>query len=147
MNLLSEKSKMATLVTRYFVKIHKRFLHYGDCQIYVADRPFCSCGLLHWLRYMDYTLAKIIYPKFEADSCLEATGKKNIRLTKKRKEEYEQSMKILESVFGPLNRPSLEELKMDYDDMYKVLKFFPKKAFPGGFRRLKKWLEKEIAKN
>lgn len=149
MKLIAEEKYFSILVNRYFVKSKKQILHYGDCNIYAADKPFCSCGLLHWLRYMDYTLVGIIYPRFENDCWLEATGRKRRRQTKKQREEQKSALEILESVFGPLNkeRPSLEEIKMDYDDINKILKFFKKKDFPGGFRRLKRWLEQLVSRD
>lgn len=136
MNLESSKYTLKIIAERYFVKSKKQILHYGDCEIYAADRPFCSCGLLHQLNYLDYTLAKIIYPKFEDDNYLQASGIKRpkARVSKK-------TLKMLEKVFGPMPAVNLEELKMDYEDYKKVLiSSFGTKAF---IRRLDYWFKKE----
>lgn len=143
MSVFSNKRMLVIIASRYFVSSHKRFLHYGDCAIYLARRPFCSCGLLHQLQYLDYDLATIIFPNFEKDNRTQETGKRK----NKNKKETAGAMAILEKVFGPIQKPGFEELKMDYDDYNKILESrFTKKTFPNGFRRLKTWLRKKISK-
>lgn len=146
MQVHSETIKLKALITSYFWQSKKCFLHWGDCNIFSADRPFCSCGLLHRLHHLDYTLANIVYPKFESDMYLQDTGKRY----RKSKETASQkaARQILEDVFGPINvKASLEDLKWDYDDMKKVLNtLFTKKMFPSVFKRLERWLQKEVAK-
>jgi hypothetical protein len=67
------------------------------------------------------------------------------RKNKKSKKDIAKAMKLLEDIFGPIQKPSFEELKMDYEDMKKILDtLFTKKMFPGGFRRLEKWLQGEV---
>jgi hypothetical protein len=142
MKIASEIHKLTTLIKRYWVEGKKQFLHYGDCEIYSAHRSFCSCGLLHQLRYSDYTLAEIVYPRFTDDLYFQDIGS---RKKKKSKKETAEAMKLLESVFGPMQKPNYEDLKMDYDDMSKILNtVFTKKMFPGAFRRLENWVKKEV---
>lgn len=142
MKIASEIHKVKILIQRYWVECKKQFLHYGDCEIYSARRPFCSCGLLHQLRYLDYALAEIIFPRFSEDLYYQDMGSKR---RKKNKKEITEAMKILENVFGPIQKSSFEDLKMDYDDMKKIMDtLFTKKMFPSGFRRLDKWLQGEV---
>ena len=143
MNIASEVYKISMLVKSFFVESRKRFLHYGDCEIYRAERPFCNCGLLYRLNHLDYTLANIIYPEFENDVCLQETGSR--RKKKITKASQKEALELLEKIFGPRHKPSFEELKMDYDDMHKVLNtLFTEKMFPSAFRRLEKWIQKEV---
>lgn len=143
MSVLSNKYRLSVIVSRYFVPSHKKILHYGDCAIYLAQRFFCSCGLLHQLQYLDHALATIIFPKFEDELYYQDRGKKK----KKSKKETAEAMAILEKVFGPIQKSSFEELKMDYDDYNKILNScFTKKTFPYCFQRLKAWLKKEVSK-
>lgn len=145
MKIASEIHKVEVLIKRYWVECKKQFLHYGDCEIYSARRPFCSCGLLHQLRYLDGVLAEIIFPKYWDDLYYQDMGSRQ-KQKKKDKKGVEEAVKLLESVFGPMQKPSFEDLKMDYDDMKKILDtLFTKKMFPGGFRRLDKWLRDEVA--
>jgi len=40
--------------------------HHGDCRIYKAELPHCSCGLIHDLMIMP-SFADVIYPKYDDD--------------------------------------------------------------------------------
>ena len=92
-------------------------------------------------------MAGIVYPKFWDELYLQDTGEWPKKNNRKRKKEMEEGMKILEEVFGKLKRPSLEEIKMEYDDMYKALNsVFSPRMFPSAFKRLEKWLKDEISK-
>ncbi len=44
-----------------------RICHFGDCNIYNADFPFCDCGLICDLTPMDHSLALYLYPDFDKD--------------------------------------------------------------------------------
>jgi hypothetical protein len=91
---------------------------------------------------MDSTLAGIVFPKYWDDLYYQDMGS---RKKKKSNKEVAEAMKLLESVFGKMEKPSFEEVKMDYDDMYKVIdSYFTKRSFPGAFKRLDKWLQEEI---
>lgn len=119
----------------------KQILHYGDCEIYCAGKPFCSCGLLHQLHYLDHSFAGIVFPKFESDLSLQTNGKR-----RRNKKQEAEAMAILESVFGKMEPPSFLDLKWDYDDYKKLLNnCFTKKEFPRGFNRLDYWLKKKVA--
>lgn len=146
MKIQSEIYKLGVIKSRYFFASKKQLLHYGDCNIYAGRRPFCGCGLLHQLNYLDYNLANIIYPKYQDDEYLQFHGKRPI---KKKSQEEIESLKLLEKIFGPIKtKYSFEELKMDYDDYKKILKaHFTKKLFPICFGELKKWLHNEVAKD
>lgn len=144
MQVNSEINKLKRLSELYFAESKKQILHYGDCKIYKADRPFCDCGLLYRLDHLDFTLASIVFPNFNDDVYLQETGKKP---PKRETKEQKESMRILEEVFGKAERPSLEILKMDYDDMYKVINtLFTPKMFPSAFKRLDRWLKQEAAR-
>lgn len=145
MNIHSEINKLKTLIKSYFREDHKRFCHFGDCRIYSGTRTLCDCGLLYCLTHLDCTLATIIYPDFEAELYIQETGSK--KYPKQSKKQMAESMKLLEEVFGKIEKPSFEELKMDYDEMYKVLDtVFSPRMFPSAFKRLEKWLAAEIKK-
>jgi hypothetical protein len=142
MQVASEIHKLGILIKRYWVESRKQFLHYGDCEIHSAPRPFCSCGLIHQLRYLDSTLAGIIFPKYWDDLYYQDMGR---RRKKKSNAETAEAMKLLESIFGKIEKANFEDIKMDYDDMYKIIdSYFTKRNFPGAFKRLDKWLKKEV---
>ncbi len=141
MSIESQSRILLGIIARYFVPSKKLILHFGDCEIYLADRPFCGCGLLHDLQYLDCTLASIVYPKFNDDDYLQYHGKKKRRNRKKEAE----SLALLESVFGKIEPPSLEDIKWEYDDMKKILDLCCTHAtFPTAFKNLKKWLRKSV---
>src|SRR5581483_12173158 len=117
MSIAYQASVLSRIIIRYFDKSHKQIIHYGDCSIYLADRPFCGCGFLHQLYYLNSSLATIVYPKFEKDNYLQATGKKLIKSKKKEAE----TLAILESVFGKIDPPTISEIKYDYDKFKAVL--------------------------
>lgn len=143
MQVASEVYKLGILIKRYWVESRKQLLHYGDCEIYSAQRPFCSCGLLHQLGYLDSTLASIVFPKYWDDLHYQDIG--SHRQKKKSTKKMAETMKLLESVFGKMEKASFEEIKMDYDDMYKIIDtYFTKRNFPSAFKRLDKWLQKEV---
>jgi hypothetical protein len=144
MKIESEIHKLKKLIGSFFVESKKRFCHWGDCRIYSATRTFCDCGLLHRLNHLDYTLAEIVYPEFIDEMYIQDTGSRK----KKPKKETDEAMRVLEEVFGKPQKPSFEELKMDYDDMHRVLNtVFSPKMFPGAFKRLDKWLRNEVKRN
>lgn len=67
---------------------------------------------------------------------------------KKPKKETAKAIKLLEGIFGKMQKSSFEDLKMDYDEMFKILNtVFTPKMFPSGFRRLDKWLIEEVKKD
>jgi hypothetical protein len=145
MNVHSEITKLKNLAKSYFRRDFKRFCHFGDCRIYSSQRPLCDCGLIYRLNHLDCTLASIVYPDFEDQLYTQETGKRKKR--KISKKEMAESMKILEEVFGKIEKSSFEELKMDYDEMYKILDtIFSPRAFPAAFKRLEKWLTNEVKK-
>jgi hypothetical protein len=139
-----QSNKLDTIKDRYFFLSKKSVLHYGDCDIYQATRPFCSCGLIYQLNYLDYDFASIIYPKYSDDSYLQDHGKKR-RLNKKKDAE---NKKLFEEVFGILEPPSFEDIKQSYDSYNKALSIcFMPKEFPGAFKRLEKWLIKQVERD
>jgi len=145
MNIHAEINKLTTLIKSYFVAQHKRFCHYGDCRIYSATRSLCDCGLIYRLSHIDCTLASIVYPEFEEELYIQETGEKRAR--KVSKKERAEAMALLEKVFGKIEKSTLEELKMDYDEMFKIIDtVFSRRMFPGAYKRLDKWLAKEIKK-
>lgn len=145
MNFHAETSKLKSLVTSYFRGDLKRFCHCGDCRIYSANRPLCDCGLIYRLGHIDHTLAAIIYPEFDMELYIQETGKK--KYPKYNKKKMAEAMELLEKIFGKIEKPSLEALKMDYDEMYKIIDaVFSPKMFPAAYRRLKKWLADEVRK-
>lgn len=159
MNIASQSRNLNTIISRYFVSIHNQLLHYGDCEIYLGIRPFCGCGFLHLLGYLDYNLASIVYPQYENDLYLQDTGKKRRKNKKKDAEakdilekvfgkiEDAETKDILEKVLGKIDS-SFEELKYKYNNYEKILNnCFTKKDFPQGFRRLDNWLKKEVARD
>lgn len=145
MKIISEIHKITMLISSFFVESRKRFCHYGDCEIYRARKPFCNCGFLYKLNHLDYTLASIIYPQFMDEMYIQDMGE---RRKNKPKKETAEAMKLLEEVFGKIQKSSFEDLKMDYDEMFKILNtVFTPKMFPSGFRRLDKWLREEVKKD
>lgn len=143
MNFHAETVRLKTLIKFFFREDLKRFCHCGDCRIYSATRPLCDCGLLYRLSHLDYTLTTVIYPEFEAELYIQETGNK--KPPKQSKKQMAESMKLLEEVFGKIEKPSFEALKMDYDEMYKILDtVFSPKMFPSAYTRLKKWLVNEV---
>jgi hypothetical protein len=143
MNIALQSLTLSTTIARYFVASKKQFLHYGDCEIYLARKPFCGCGLLHQLGYLDYTLASIIYPQYEDEGYLQHNGKRR----KKNNKKDAAALELLEKIFGKIESPSFEDLKYDYDDYKKILNnCFTKKEFPSGFSRLDNWLKKKVAR-
>lgn len=42
--------------------------HFGDCRIYKAIKPYCSCGLVHDL--MPLSFPEVIFPKFYEDMAI-----------------------------------------------------------------------------
>lgn len=142
-SITSQSYLLNIIKDRYFCSSKKNFIHYGDCDIYQANRPFCSCGLIYQLNQIDYDLASIIYPKYANDSYLQDHGKRR-RISKK---EEAENQKFLESIFGKFNSPSFEEVKYDYNFYEKVLfNCFRKKEFPGAFSRLNKWVREQVNK-
>jgi hypothetical protein len=143
MNIHGQTTTLSKIIARYFVSSRKAILHHGDCDIYRADRPFCGCGLIHDLNYLDFTLAEIVYPKFMDDAYLQQHGKKKRRNKKKDAE----CIALLESVFGKIEPPCLEDIKLDYDDLSKILDICcTKTSFPSAYRNLKKWLHKKVSR-
>jgi len=143
MNFHAEVGRLKTLIKSYFREDFKRFCHYGDCRIYSVTRPLCDCGLLYRLGHIDSTLARLIYPDFEDQLYLQETGK--MKHPKQTKKQIAEAMKLLEEVFGKIEEPSFEEIKMDYDEMYKVINtVFSPRMFPAVFKRLEKWLANEV---
>lgn len=65
--------------TRQLDRMHKRYgnplMHHGDCSIFRADLPVCTCGLLHDLIPMDIEAQKTIYSGIEKDWETEAAWK------------------------------------------------------------------------
>ena len=143
MNVVSQSHALSVIIARYFASSKKQFLHYGDCQIYLARRPFCGCGFLYQLGYLDHALANIIYPKYEKELYLQDTGK----VYKRNRKEEAKSLALLEKVFGKIDPPSFEDLKYDYDDYKKILNnCLTQQNFPKGFKALDSWLRKAVAK-
>lgn len=130
---------------RYFCHRKKEFLHFGDCSIYSAGRPFCSCGLLHELGWLDFNFSMMLYPKFEADDYLQTMGKKK---PKKETVNQKKAKELLEQIFGKIGlRQSFEDIKFEYDEYKKILKsILSKKECPGAYKRLNLWLTKELTK-
>jgi hypothetical protein len=62
--------------TRYLERMHKRYgdplHHHGDCCIYKAGLPVCTCGLLHDLIIMPEEFQKQHYPSFLGDKVKES---------------------------------------------------------------------------
>ncbi len=145
MNVHSEINKLNILIKSWFREDLKRFCHFGDCRVYSATRPLCDCGMMYRLSHLDTNLANIVYPEFETELYLQETG--NREYPKQSKKQIAESMRLLEEVFGKIEKPSFEELKMDYDEMYNILDtVFSPRMFPGAFKRLKNWLTAEIKK-
>jgi hypothetical protein len=131
---------------RYFASCKKEILHFGDCEIYINRRNFCGCGLLHDLAYLDHGFACILYKKYEDEIYLQSCGKKK---PKKETPKMKEAVRLLEAVFGKIGlRNDLTDIKFTYDEYKSTLKkMFPtKKEFPGAYKRLKLWLQKELAK-
>lgn len=140
----SQSTILDTIKNRYFSYSKKSLIHYGDCDIYQANRPFCSCGLLYQLNHLDYYLAEIVYPQYNDDGYLQDHGKKK-RINKKKEAE---TKKLFEAVFGVLEPPALEDIKDDYELYKKVLNAcFAQKEFPSVFKRLDKWIVTQVNKN
>ncbi len=61
-------------------RMHRRYgaplMHHGDCSIYRADLPVCTCGLLHDLMPMGIEIMRANYPGIEKDWETEAAWKK-----------------------------------------------------------------------
>jgi len=136
-----QSNELDIIKDRYFLSSKKCILHYGDCDIYQATRPFCSCGLIYQLNHLNYDLASIIYPKYSDDSYLQDHGKKR-RINKKKDAE---NKKLFEAIFEIFESPSFENIKCSYDSYLKILnQCFKNKDFPSVFKRLNKWLMKQV---
>lgn len=143
-HVTAQSTLLDTLKNRYFSFGRKGFVHYGDCDIYQATRPFCSCGLLYQFNHLDYYLAEIVYPDYSNESYLQDHGKKR-RANKKKEAE---AQKLLDAVFGKIDPPTFEEIKEDHDLYSKVLdSCFTKKEFPSAFKRLEKWVMQQVKKH
>jgi hypothetical protein len=62
------QEKLERLKNRYgFVKNSKIIKHYGDCGIYNAFCPVCTCGLLMDLEMFTELEKLEVYPDYEKD--------------------------------------------------------------------------------
>jgi hypothetical protein len=105
-----ERNKLKDVRDRYFRSVIKfptgHLTHFGDCEIHrsmeVYGYAFCSCGLLHDLRWIDSGLADKLYPKQ-----YEELGRQNIgpKLTP---EEIAANMQVIEAAFVEAGAKSIQ---------------------------------------
>lgn len=90
-----------------YEKIKSRYMrssghvgHHGDCHIYRADYPHCSCGLIHDLNWIRHPEA--VYDKFVKDHVISEGGtwKEDHEFTEEEKKKSAEEMKLLEGLFG-----------------------------------------------
>lgn len=87
--------------------------HLFDCDIYDANKPYCSCGLLHDLRAMNENLVQVLYPDYNNDLAIQHDASddqfeefKELTFTE---QEYKEVKEFLDAVFP------------DYSDAYSRL--------------------------
>lgn len=104
MILVNERTleKVENIKKRYFVN-NQCLIHHMDCDIFRAEKQFCSCGLLHDLMALSSSqLCVALYPNYEKDMITqEGIDENNNKL---------KTLQILEEIFGKLT----EEDSKDY---------------------------------
>ena len=129
-------ANLTSIKNRYLIGTYIN--HFWDCRIY-SNQHFCSCGLLHDLEQLDDHFAEILFDKYKHDLHWQETGSKEKNL-----EEEKKCLKLLESIFGPVKKESIECINHDYEYMKsKLVEFFP--TYQEAFARLNLWHEKSIS--
>lgn len=122
---------------RYF-KPQYGIVHKGDCEIYRCKEnygySFCSCGLLHDLKPLDWELCLAILPSYEEDLAKQEPEPPTAAT-------QEECKRILEEAFGKTKEPTYEDRHHDYLIYKKALEIVFGDEFPEVYARLHSWLE------
>ena len=99
-------------------------VHFGDCNIYKADNPHCSCGLIHDLTMLaEYP--EEIYNKYWDDYLMSEYCDRDY--PRQTEEEKEECQRLLEELLGhnPFDSPTESEQRGIDEDISIIHEIFP----------------------
>lgn len=102
--------------------------HHGDCEIHRAKEMYvfapCTCGLLHDLRWLEWTLAEKIYPKF-GDELMKSdmTWEQELEAKARGPIPEEEMRKFFEAAGFKFNDepPDFEQIKREENEQWEVI--------------------------
>lgn len=125
-----------------------RFLHDGDCRIYQAWCPFCSCGLLHDLAPISASHdVDDLLPGYEKQHAEQALAQSNFRNIEYKAETLDKIMAPLRKVVEGREDPAAKELAAflkKHDDDKAELERLNKIFEEQGFDAYRKEVEKKF---
>jgi hypothetical protein len=95
----------------------KKVWHHGDCAIYRADSPHCSCGLIHDLKVLPEP--QLIFAEFWRDDCISEGGDPDYKPSAEQKAEMEAIMQSFVSEHSVIS-PTEEQVQARRDAIFKV---------------------------